>query len=69
MVAGEECERGNDSAEDCDVGGDHQFDIVCPVIGEEVFKSIETFIHFTANDFELKVHGVEPPVDCIESTV
>ena len=51
-----------------DVRSDHQSDIICPVIGQEVFKSIEAFIHFTANDFELKVYGVEPPVDCIEST-
>jgi hypothetical protein len=39
------------------------------MIGEEAFKSIEAFIHFTANYFELKVDGVESLVDGIKPTI
>ena len=68
-VAREERERGNDGAKDRDVRSDHQFDIVGPVIGEEVFKSIKALIHFAANYFELKVYGIESLVNCIKPTV
>ena len=39
------------------------------MIGEEVFKSTKPLIHFAANDFELEVYGVEPPVDCIKAPI
>ena len=39
------------------------------MIGEEVFKPTESFIHFAANYFELNVHGIESLVDCIKAPV
>ena len=68
-VAGEERERGNDGAKDCDVRSDHPANVVDQVMGEAIFDSVEALIHIVAQLIGCTISCVEAPVCSVKSAV